>query len=147
MKIEGPNKTTNTAAPKKGGEVSAFDAAAFRGLMSVDDPAEAPATSATRQIAALDSLLAIQATPDPTERAARKRMTARAKDILAALDSLRLGMLAGTLTVGHMIDIADVVAEHRDKIHDPQLTALMDEIDLRAQVEIAKLRVALDQTV
>ncbi len=44
-----------------------------------------------------------------------------------------------------MIDVADVVATHRDKIDDPGLTAIMDEIDLRAQVEIAKMRVTLDQ--
>ena len=54
-------------------------------------------------------------------------------------------MLGGNLTVGHMIDVADVVASHREKIDDPTLTAIMDEIDLRAQVEIAKIRVVLNQ--
>ena len=53
-------------------------------------------------------------------------------------------MLTGQLTVGHMIDIADVVASHRERINDPTLTSVMDEIDLRAQVELAKMRVALD---
>ena len=52
-------------------------------------------------------------------------------------------MLNGTLTVGHMIDIADIVASHREKIQDPKLTDIMDEIDLRAQVELAKMRVAM----
>ena len=56
-----------------------------------------------------------------------------------------MAMLNGSLTVGHMIDIADVVASHREKITDPALTAIMDEIDLRAQVELAKMRVAMDR--
>ncbi len=72
-------------------------------------------------------------------------MQARADNILEKLDSIRLKMLGGDLTVGHMIDVADVVASHRDKIDDPALTSIMDEIDLRAQVELAKLRYAMDQ--
>ncbi|HPF78465.1 MAG TPA: flagellar assembly protein FliX [Alphaproteobacteria bacterium] len=40
--------------------------------------------------------------------------------------------------------MADVVASHREKINDPKLTALLDEIDLRAQIEIAKMRKAME---
>ena len=76
--------------------------------------------------------------------AAKKRMRHRSDKILSELDKIRMAMLSGTLTIGHMVDIADVVASHREKIMDPALTAIMDEIDLRAQVELAKMRVALD---
>ena len=55
-------------------------------------------------------------------------------------------MLSGTLSVGNLIDIADVVASHRERLKDPQLCSLLDEIDLRAQIEIAKMRMALDAT-
>lgn len=122
-----------------------IDPSMFLGLMGAGETSEFSPTSATQNIAALDVLLTVQSADDPTERAARKRMTARAAAILTTLDDLRMGMLMGMLTVGHMIDVADVVAAHREKIHDPHLTALMDEIDLRAQVEIAKLRVGLDR--
>ena len=71
-------------------------------------------------------------------------MKQRASVILNELDNVRLAMLTGRLTVGHMIDIADVISSHREKILDPGLTAIMDEIDLRAQVELAKMRIALD---
>ena len=54
-----------------------------------------------------------------------------------------MGLLTGTLTVGDIINVADVVASHREKVVDPQLTSLLDEIDLRAQVEIAKVSAAL----
>jgi diphthamide synthase subunit DPH2 len=107
--------------------------------MGAGEASEFTPTSATQNIAALDVLLTVQSADDPTERAARKRMTARADAILTTLDDLRMGILTGTLTIGHMIDVADVVAAHREKIHDPHLTAILDEIDLRAQVEIAKL--------
>lgn len=122
-----------------------IDPSMFLGLMGAAETSEFSPTSATQNIAALDVLLTVQSADDPTERSARKRMTARAVAILTTLDDLRMGMLMGTLTVGHMIDVADVVSAHREKIHDSHLTAVMDEIDLRAQVEIAKLRVGLDR--
>lgn len=71
-------------------------------------------------------------------------MRQRAGDILKELDKIRIAMLSGTLTVGHMIDVADVVASHRERIMDPGLTAIMDEVDLRAQVELAKMRSAFE---
>jgi hypothetical protein len=71
-------------------------------------------------------------------------MVGRADNLLALLDSIRMGLLGGGLTVGQVIDIADIVASHREKVTDPQLTAILDEIDLRAQIEIAKMRMALD---
>lgn len=106
---------------------------------------EAAATQATRSIAQVDALLAIQGAQDPAQGASKKRMRQRAESVLEELDKLRSAMLTGTLTVGHMIDIADVVASHREKITDPALTSIMDEIDLRAQVELAKMRVVLDR--
>lgn len=144
MKIEGPKGPQGTSSARKAGGVSPLDAATFRGLMAPGQVEESAVTHATQNIAQLDALLAMQGAQDPTERATRKRMTIRSSDVLSALDRVRLGMLTGTMTVGDMIDVADVVATHRERVHDPELTALMDEIDLRAQVEIAKMRLALD---
>ena len=95
-------------------------------------------------IAGIDSLLAAQEADDPAQRAAKKRMRERGETVLKQLDKIRLGMLTGTLSVGNLLDVADVVASHRERINDPQLSSLLDEIDLRAQIEIAKMRMALD---
>jgi hypothetical protein len=108
---------------------------------------ETSGAQATQSIAQLDALLAAQETEDPAQQSARKRAYVRADSILDKLEEVRLKMLVGNLTVGHMVDVADVVASHREKIDDPQLVAIMDEIDLRAQVEIAKVRVAMDHAV
>ena len=86
----------------------------------------------------------MQATEDPTERAAKRKMRERGDSVLRQLDHLRLGILTGNLTMGQVIDLADVVASHREQISDPHLTAVLDEVDLRAQIEIAKMRKALE---
>ncbi len=144
MKVEGPNKSQEAGKSKKKSGVSG-DESGFGALIS-DGAGESSGAQQTRSIAHVDALLALQSVEDPTERTARGRMQKRANTILDELDRLRNALLSGRLTVGHVLDIADVVASHREKISDPALTALLDEIDLRAQVEIAKLTVAMDKT-
>lgn len=141
MKIEGPNRTQQSSSTARKGKVSGDGS--FSDMMS-SGAEEAPTASATHSIAHIDALLAVQETEDPTARAARRRMTQRADSILEELEKMRMGLLTGTLTVGHVIDIADVVAAHREKIMDPRLTAILDEVDMRAQIELAKMRQALD---
>ncbi len=143
MKVGGTKGPNSASGTKKG--------AAQKGSSDVDfsqyvksGNSSAAGVSATQNIAQLDALLAAQEVEDPTQREAKKQAKMRAGAILEKLDQIRLRMLSDDLTVGHMVDVADVVASHRDKIDDPRLSAIMDEIDLRAQVEIAKMRVSLD---
>ena len=142
MKVEGPSKTSGASGSKKTGKVNSdgsfedFIASAPKGTSSA-----AP----TQHIARVDALLSIQEAESPTEKASKRRMAARADDILKELDELRMGLLTNTLTLGQVIDVADVVASHREKISDPKLTSILDEIDLRAQIEIAKAKKAMGQ--
>lgn len=148
MKIKGTGgtgKTTKTGSKKP--VTSADQAAEFSRLMeahSAEGAANTAATGATSSIAQVDVLLMAQGADDATHGGKQNRMKRRAIKILDVLDDLRMKMLGGQLTVGDMIDVADVVASHRENIDDPSLTALMDEVDLRAQVEIAKMTRALN---
>lgn len=142
MKIQGPGKPNAPSKTSKKDKTSS--SSENFGDYVAKEAGGASGSTTTQNIARVDALLSIQAVEDPTARAAKKRMRARGNTILDELDKIRMAMLNGSLTVGHMIDIADVVASHREKISDPALTAIMDEIDLRAQVELAKMRVAID---
>jgi Class II flagellar assembly regulator len=144
MKITGPDSVHKTSGAKKTSKASGSGGVQFGALLETGE-SEAPShASATGVIAGIDSLLAAQEVDDPAQRAARKRMRERGEDVLKQLDKIRLGMLTGSLSVGNLLDVADVVASHRERINDPQLSSLLDEIDLRAQIEIAKMRLALD---
>lgn len=144
MKVQGPGQTQAASKTKKKGKAGQADGS-FEDFVT-SAPSGPSSARPSQSIAQVDALLAVQGAEDPTARAARGRMRKRADIILNVLDKIRMAMLGGTLTVGHMIDVADVVASHREKITDPALTAIMDEIDLRAQVELAKMRVALDSS-
>lgn len=141
MKIEGPGGPQGPSKTKSKGKTEG-SGARFGDFVTSGTQSAAPA-QATQSIAQLDALLAIQGAEDPAAGAAKRRARQRSNTILAELDKIRIAMLSGTLTVGHMVDVADVVASHREKIYDPAMTAILDEIDLRAQVELAKMRMAL----
>jgi len=143
MKVEGPDKSRQASQTKKKERVSSGDGTF--GSMLTEAAKEADAASAAHSVARVDALLSVQAAENPTERAARRRMHQRGDNILNELEKIRMGLLTGGLTVGDVMNVADVVAAHREKVMDPKLTAILDEIDLRAQVEIAKIRKALDR--
>lgn len=142
MKIEGPDKARDAASVKKKDKAGKSDGTF--GSMVAGGAQQSSGAAAPSSIAMVDVLLAVQGADDPAQRAARKRMVSRADNVLELLDNIRMSLLTGTLTVGQVIDIADVIASHREKVTDPKLTAVLDEIDLRAQIEIAKMRMALD---
>lgn len=147
MKIDGTKSTSETRKKTDAKKTSSGDGA-FRSLMGggeSDTGTKTSGTSMSAGIASIDALLAAQSAEDPAQEKARKRMQARAEDILDKLNDLKVGMLTSGVTVGHMVSIADVVATHREKVDDPRLTAILDEIDLRAHVELAKLQVARDR--
>ncbi len=142
MKIEGPDRSRKISDTKKSDKTSAADGD-FSAFMAAG--AKKPqAGGAAQSIARVDALLAVQAVESPTERAARKRMRERGEGILKELDKLRHSLLTNSLTLGDVINVADVVASHREKLADPTLIAILDEIDLRAQIELAKARKALE---
>lgn len=142
MKIEGPDRSRKISDAKKsdkaGGADGDFSAYLSAGVKKPQGG------GATQSIARVDALLAVQSVESPTERAARKRMQERGEGILKELDKLRHGLLTNSLTLGDIINVADVVASHRERIDDPKLVAILDEIDLRAQIELAKAKKALE---
>lgn len=85
----------------------------------------------------LGSLLALQEVADPLT--GRRRARKRAEDLLDVLDEVRVGLLNGSMPRAVLGELARLAGEARDKVDDPGLSAILDEIDLRAQVELAKL--------
>jgi hypothetical protein len=145
MKIEGPSKTQKTGKSDKAKKANKADGSF--GEMVTGAAKESAATAASQSIAKVDALLAVQGAESATEKTARRKMRERGDNVLKQLDLLRMGLLTGNLTLGQVIDVADVVASHREKISDPQMTAVLDEIDMRAQIEIAKARKAMESKI
>lgn len=99
--------------------------------------AQAPAAAAT--LAGLDAVLTLQGAADtPQER--RRRQAKRGNDLLDGLDRLKAALLSGRVPVGELSSIAGRLSEQSSFSGDPRLDGLIADIELRAAVELAKLR-------
>jgi hypothetical protein len=85
----------------------------------------------------LDLLLALQETLTPQEK--RRRATKRGHGILDALDALKLAALdADGIESGVLQRLQEAVRTARDETEDPALEDVLDQIEVRAAVELAK---------
>ena len=134
MRIYGPNGTTlgSPAGNTKRTSSSGFslpDAAAA--------PEETRAASAPRAAANIDALLALQGIEeDPAER--RKRSVQRGKGALDVLDDLKIGLLSGNFDASTVSRLRSAAANLKSSSGDPGLDAVLSEIELRVEVELAK---------
>jgi hypothetical protein len=104
------------------------------------DQADAPRHAAplfgATPLAAVDTLLALQSVPEATE--GRRRAVRRAGEMLDLLDDIRVGLLEGLVPKGKLEGLLRMVQSRRETFTDPGLGEILDEIELRAQVELAK---------
>jgi len=87
----------------------------------------------------MNTVLALQEAPDATRGRAKKRAQERGNMMLDQLEEIRLGLLLGTIPMAKLEQLATLVRAKREQIDDPKLLSILDEIELRAAVELAKL--------
>lgn len=141
MKLTGIGTTSATGRARRGDKADGKGGAEFaRHLDSLTDgPDEAQGLGAAAPMAGLGALLSVQAVPDSLDGEARRRMQRRGEDLLERLEDIRRGLLLGTIPMDRLIDLARLVRSRRETVQDPLLMQVLDEIELRAEVEIAKL--------
>ena len=88
---------------------------------------------------AVDALLAIQEVDDAVDGRSRKGQR-WGESILDKLEELRIGLIGGVIPPNDLEAITQMLREGRGEVEDPELDQVLDEIELRARVEIAKFR-------
>ncbi len=136
MKISGPSNvssaTGSAGARKTSGE-------GFT-LAGAEETGTAPGASRLLGVSAVstvDALIALQQVDEPLGR--RRRAVRRAGRLLDELDQLKLGLLSGEIGESDLHRLAAAVREQREATSDPALEAVLDQIEARAAVELAKL--------
>lgn len=143
MKIEGPKKTDSSSKTGKSGKArksSSGDKASFINHLSaaMGGDGEIEQTDALASTAGVAGILGIQAAEEATERESRKQAIEYGGDVLADLDDLRMGLITGRYSLPQLERLSQNLQNRRDNITDEKLIEILNEIDLRAQVEIAK---------
>lgn len=136
MKVERPDRV-GAAQVSRSRKKGSADGAKF---VVPDPPADGPRSSVSGlgPVAAIDALLAAQETGrDTPGRRARGRQVA--EDMLDQLQEIQGGLLLGRVPVEDLRRLADLVSKRRAQENDPGLEQILNEIEQRAAVELAKL--------
>ena len=137
MKVTGPSGATSTQGSRPARAAGGFSLPASG---PASGPASAAATSSASSVAGVSALMALQGVEDATER--RRRAIRRGGGLLDRLDELKLAMLNGQDGAAALERLARTLREERPNDADPGLNSVLDQIDLRAAVEMAKAEAA-----
>ena len=133
-RIDGPSSIRPPTTVRKISKPGGTSGSSFsKHLEETEESSGVHATGATTSVT---GVLDIQEVDDALARAARGKL--RAEDMLDKLEELRLDLLAGAVSPAKLQRLSDVVNSRRAEVTDPNLSQILDEIDLRAQVELAK---------
>ena len=133
MRIQGPIGTAAAASPAGARRTTS-------GTFSLNEGGDARSTggpNGLRTVGGIDALIALQGVEDPTQR--RKHAVKRGRVALDALDELKIGLLGGDLAPATLTRLKSAVGLLKDGSGDAGLDSVLGEIELRVEVEIAKM--------
>ena len=99
-------------------------------------------TSAATEAASVnsvESILAVQETDDQTQKRGKRLGCQYGGDLLDQLEDIRRDLLFGEIDIKKLGSIAQKIRSNHRQSDDVKLNEILDEIELRAEVEIAKL--------
>ena len=132
MRIYGPNGT----ALAKASSGTRRPAAAGFSLDAQEETRQPSAAGSLRTISTVDALLALQGVEDFTAR--KKKAVAKGRNALDALDSLKAALLDGSIDRATLARLKVASEGLGEETGDPGLDSVLNEINLRVAVELAK---------
>lgn len=138
MKISGNRQVQSSSVRKAGAKPSSGGGFSVTSTAPTVSSEVATGVSTASPIASVDALLSIQEVPN--ERESRRQAVERGRSMLDILDEIRLGLLVGSVPKNRLEQLVKMVESRRDGFQDPALSEVLDEIELRARVELAKFQ-------
>lgn len=83
----------------------------------------------------IGSLLALQSVEDPLLK--RRKLVRRGNQLLDTLEEIKADLLVGRASEGRLNQLMALISQARERA-EPGLDGLLDDIELRARVELAK---------
>lgn len=108
-------------------------------LQDVSGSDDSGAATGASGVAAVTGLIAAQDVGNALDGRSRGLLIDRGERLLDRLDEIRVAVLEGSVAKDKLVALAQHLREKRQKVDDPGLEELIDEIELRAEVELAKL--------
>ncbi len=137
MEIKGTGRIESATTRRVGKPVSVVGGESVFQAAEAGEPSRAATVAGPGPIAAVESILTLQALDDSTN--GRSKGVAQGEQLLDMLDQVRDGLLSGGIPRATLNKLAVAVSRRQEGFADPKLQSVLDEIDLRARVELAKL--------
>ncbi len=137
FKIGEVNKNNELSGSKGVAKKSNGDFSAYLRETSAASPRQE--VESTSGISVTNAIFAAQMVDGEEERQIRKKLVKRGFNLIEKLEEIRDGLLEGRLSKDKLIETARMVKEHQAESSDPRLQEIMAEIELRVEVELAKL--------
>jgi hypothetical protein len=137
MKVESPNTTRGVGSARKSDKAKGRSDEFARALGEEGDEPTSVAAIPTAPVNSIDALLSVQEMSGDDDRG--KQAKARGEELLERLEELRQGMLTGHLSIDRLDALVGLISSERAATSDPGLAETLDEIELLAKVELAKL--------
>ena len=95
--------------------------------------------ASTNRISSVDAVVGMQEITDDNKdgRGAKNR----ANQILDKLEDIRMGLLLGEIPKSNLEELSKVLQVARENSVDSKLLEIIDDIELRAKIELAKLEI------
>lgn len=138
IKIDDINKTKDVAT-KKTGKTSVGGDESFSILLKETMKAQTSPVNAAGGISVADAIFAAQMVDGEEEKEIRKKLLKRGQTLLEKLEEIRDGVLLGYIPRERLIEISRFVKDNKFQSNDPKLQEILSEIELRVEVELAKL--------
>lgn len=136
MKVKAPGQTQR-ASVKKTARKGAADAAGFRQAMKSGQAPPPGRATGVAPIPAVNALLGLQEI-EPDENKAQAGVQ-YGENLLDQLEAIRRGLLLGTIPVARLDHLAKSISQKKADTEDLHLKGILEEIELRVRVELAKL--------
>ena len=132
MRVDTTSRSGNVT-----GRSGASRSANSGGFFVDDGAATARAASAepVMQTGGIDALLALQAVEDPLFK--KKKALRRGNALLDTLETIKADLLIGQVSEGRLNQLMVLIGQARER-NLPELDGVLDDIELRARVELAK---------
>lgn len=94
---------------------------------------------ASSSITSADAIFAAQMVNDEEEREIRKKLIKKGKNLIEGLEEIRDSLLFGEISKDRLIEISRMVKRKDFLSTDDVLNDIVEEIELRVEVELAKI--------
>lgn len=143
MKITGFGSidSTNSTTKRKGTSA----AGSFADLLASAEASDVSGVAQSSDVAAasaLNNLLALQEISE--EDIKRKKLVQQGNNLLDTLEQLRRRLLSGTISPHLLLDLSRQITMQKQMSDDPKVNEIIEDIELRAAVELAKIQKAME---